>query len=628
MRLIKSLFLTLPLLAGLASCTADLDEHSSWDHVDVPNFSASLLDNGKIVKAQGTWADNAQFGIFASKRGQSVDQACHANVPYAMGADGTLNPVGKKITYTYGEKVDFTAYSPYAAGKGTLIPVDVADQANPSAIDLVVSNNARNKTFGDQQVELNFQHQLSRIILNIENNTGLSSEDLGLSLSGLKTKANFDLPTLSLIPDEASTADINMLIDAEKKKASAIVLPAAKVENAYINATIGGKTASVALNATAFETNVSTLQTLTLSTDANGNLTATLGTSQKGSWASTNGSDISVEEEGGDDGGDEPVVSGVQFKKATEITSGKKYLIAAKVDGVSKVAQAIAANRTYGYIYADDANAQSDVITMDDESHAYTISASGSGYTLKDANGRYLYMTGTYNNFNLTEDASQEGAIWTITKNADGTFKLLNQTMGKYIQWSTQYTSYGSYPDENGIMPELYEQVGGQGDGGGGGNTSSAKSLPYTEEFTSGQGDFTIEDGTLPDGLNFVWKFDSRYGMKATAFVSSNRFEAESWTISPLISLAGASNATLSFQHAGRYFDGNMKDFCTVWAREEGGSWKQITIAAYPDETNWDFIDASASLAEFANKTIQIGFKYTSTTETAGTWEFKNFKVQ
>ena len=71
MRLIKSLFLTLPLLAGLASCTADLDEHSSWDHVDVPNFSASLLDNGKTVNAQGTWADNAQFGIFATKRGQS-----------------------------------------------------------------------------------------------------------------------------------------------------------------------------------------------------------------------------------------------------------------------------------------------------------------------------------------------------------------------------------------------------------------------------------------------------------------------------------------------------------------------------------------------------------------------------
>ena len=361
-----------------------------------------------------------------------------------------------------------------------------------------------------------------------------------------------------------------------------------------------------------------------------GTVTAILGRFN-GSWQLTIRSldDFVGFEEGGEgEGGDEPVVSGVQFKKATEITSGKKYLIAAKVDGVSKVAQAIAANRTYGYIYADDANAQSDVITMDDESHAYTISASGSGYTLKDANGRYLYMTGTYNNFNLTEDASQEGALWTITKNADGTFKLLNQTMGKYIQWSIQYTSYGSYPDENGIMPELYEQVGGQGDGGGGGNTSSAKSLPYTEEFTSGQGDFTIEDGTLPDGLNFVWKFDSRYGMKATAFVSSNRFETESWTISPFISLAGASNATLSFQHAGRYFDGNMKDFCTVWAREEGGSWKQITIAAYPDESSWDFIDASASLAEFANKTIQIGFKYTSTTETAGTWEFKNFKVQ
>jgi hypothetical protein len=66
-------------------------------------------------------------------------------------------------------------------------------------------------------------------------------------------------------------------------------------------------------------------------------------------------------------------------------------------------------------------------------------------------------MTGTYNSFNLS-DTAVEGAVFTAEAQSDGSFKITNVAMSKYIQLSTQYSSYGAYTSENGVMPALYEK--------------------------------------------------------------------------------------------------------------------------------------------------------------------------
>lgn len=44
--------------------------------------------------------------------------------------------------------------------------------------------------------------------------------------------------------------------------------------------------------------------------------------------------------------------------------------------------------------------------------------------------------------------------------------------------------------------------------------------------------------------------------------------------------------------------------------------------------TNWDFVNMGlVDLSEYKGQTVHIGFKYTSTTEKAATWELKNFKA-
>ena len=152
---------------------------------------------------------------------------------------------------------------------------------------------------------------------------------------------------------------------------------------------------------------------------------------------------------------DIPSTSGnAVYKKATKIESGKNYLIIANVDGALKAAKPLPASFAYGYLKVNDVTEDNHAITESRE-NAFTIEASGAGYTIKASDGRYLYQDEKHNSFQIGAKPT-EGQIWTIAENMDGTFKITNTTFNKYIQFSTQYNSYGSYKDEQGIMPMLY----------------------------------------------------------------------------------------------------------------------------------------------------------------------------
>jgi hypothetical protein len=161
--------------------------------------------------------------------------------------------------------------------------------------------------------------------------------------------------------------------------------------------------------------------------------------------------------------------------------------------------------------------------------------------------------------------------------------------------------------------------------------STEAKSYPYEEKFDKGQGDFTIDNVTLSEGLTYVWKHDAtnKY-MKASAYVSGTNKASESWLISPLVDLSAAVNPALTFTHAMNYFStiDKAKEEATVWVRIEGGAWTALEGVTYPASLSWTFVDcAPIDLSAYKGKKVQIGFKYTSTADKAGTWEIKNFKL-
>ena len=143
------------------------------------------------------------------------------------------------------------------------------------------------------------------------------------------------------------------------------------------------------------------------------------------------------------------------YKKVTTVTSGKSYLIVAADGDKYYMAKPVTSN--YGFLYVDEASVEGDLIYAGDE-NAFVIAGSDGNYTICQPDGRYLYMTGKYDSFNVAESPSS-GQYWTIEAQSDGTVKISNVEMNKYVQYSTSYESYGSYANSQGVMPSLYEKV-------------------------------------------------------------------------------------------------------------------------------------------------------------------------
>lgn len=156
----------------------------------------------------------------------------------------------------------------------------------------------------------------------------------------------------------------------------------------------------------------------------------------------------------GGGGGDTPDPGNtVTFKKVTSVTSGKQYLIVAdgKIAGPET-------SKNYGYLPVSDATETNGEIKAS-EANAFTFTSTTGGYKIMQSDSRYLYQTGTYNSFNLSTAPPENEAVWTVVAQADGTFKITNTSVNKFIQYDSNYTSYGSYADQRGTLPALYERV-------------------------------------------------------------------------------------------------------------------------------------------------------------------------
>ncbi len=129
----------------------------------------------------------------------------------------------------------------------------------------------------------------------------------------------------------------------------------------------------------------------------------------------------------------------------------------------------------YGYIYGETVTIDGTTIVLSSDANAYTLASKATvsdatynapegTFLLRDTNGRFLYMTGTYNSFNIkdTPDVA-DGAIakaflWTATKDADGSWTIKNADNDKVWAYSTKYASYGAYPTltDVDVRPTLY----------------------------------------------------------------------------------------------------------------------------------------------------------------------------
>ena len=156
----------------------------------------------------------------------------------------------------------------------------------------------------------------------------------------------------------------------------------------------------------------------------------------------------------------------VTYKKATEIESGKKYLIVAQRDDKTYYAMPCKKDAKYGYLQTQSKEGTLDELKIEssyDDNFVFTTCEDG--YSIQDCYGRYLYMDTTdptkdYNSFNLGEKA----VAWTVEPKADGTFTI-SFNNGKFIQFGDgTYTSFGAYAKkmDKTVLPMLFVMGEGQ----------------------------------------------------------------------------------------------------------------------------------------------------------------------
>lgn len=161
------------------------------------------------------------------------------------------------------------------------------------------------------------------------------------------------------------------------------------------------------------------------------------------------------------------------------------------------------------------------------------------------------------------------------------------------------------------------------------------KALPKNIIYRSEMGeDFTFE--TAEDDFE-AWTHDTRYGLKGSAYVKGTIYATVSYAVSPVIDLTEIPEAKLLFSNAFNQYKINnqsidvslLPQYAEIVIREEGSTeWKLLASPTVPESFSWTFFDnGEISLAEYADKKVQFGYKYISTEECAGTWEIKDIFV-
>ena len=317
----------------------------------------------------------------------------------------------------------------------------------------------------------------------------------------------------------------------------------------------------------------------------------------------------------------EPSAGGAEipnvYQKVTSFDAeGGNYVIAALADdGKYYPFGKLDDGKTYGYVMPSPITVgDNNVIATDEgESQVVTIEKSEKGYRLKNTNGQYLYMAGTYDSFNVNTTAPAEGADWTIASNGDGTFTFKNVLTEKSIKMNFYKEKYqfGSFAD--------------------------AKHTYMNESMDKESTRFTMKDVLLPEGSNYVWKHDAeRKYYKASSTIKMVCYPSESWFVSDEIDLSKANNPVISFNAAMNFLkEGKFDDHLVL--KVSTNYTDNVTTATWTDlafdntglGTSWTFkLISNIDLSAFKGQKIHIAFQYKGTTTCAPTFEFRNLKIK
>lgn len=298
---------------ALMSCTNN-DDNSEWYGSEGIVFTTAIQSR----VSGNTWNANDEVGIYMMNAGSGIEAATAQNKKYIAQTNGTLTAApGNGIYLPESGNVDFIAYYPYTTSvSGNKLAVNVSDQSNPAAIDLIYSNGTKGvEATTAIPISLGFTHQLTKVTLNVTKDETIETlNGLGVNIKGISTEGEFNLADGTLTATAGTNnKDVAMYIDAQgtTATATAIILPtAASTDQTSLNLTFnlnGQSFTHTISDASIFEKgkNVSFNANLSIN---NGKPVVTIGAATIEDWDEKPGGDINVDFDGGTQPGGETVV--------------------------------------------------------------------------------------------------------------------------------------------------------------------------------------------------------------------------------------------------------------------------------------------------------------------------------
>lgn len=302
----------------LMSCTNN-DDNSEWYGSEGIVFTTAIQSR----VSGNTWNANDEVGIYMMNAGSGIEAATAQNKKYIAQTNGTLTAApGNGIYLPESGNVDFIAYYPYTTSvSGNKLAVNVSDQSNPAAIDLIYSNGTKGvAATTSTTIRLGFTHQLTKVTLNVTKDETIETlNGLGVNIKGISTEGEFNLADGTLTATAGTNnKDVAMYIDAQgtTATATAIILPtAASTDQTSLNLTFnlnGQSFTHTISDASIFEKgkNVSFNANLSIN---NGKPVVTIGAATIEDWDEKLGGDINVDFDGGTQPGGETVVLDESF---------------------------------------------------------------------------------------------------------------------------------------------------------------------------------------------------------------------------------------------------------------------------------------------------------------------------
>lgn len=255
--------------------------------------------------------------------GSGIEAATAQNKKYIAQNNGTLTAAsGNGIYLPESGSVDFIAYYPYTTNvSGNKIAINVSEQSNPAAIDLIYSNGTKGvEAATATNISLGFTHQLAKLTLNVTKDETIETlNGLNVNMKGITTEGEFNLADGTLAGTTGTNnKDVAMYVDAQgtTATATAIILPtAASTDQTSINLTFnlnGQSFTHTISDVSIFEkgTNVSFNANLSIN---NGKPVVSVGNATINDWVEKPGGDINVDFDGGTQPGGETVALDAPF---------------------------------------------------------------------------------------------------------------------------------------------------------------------------------------------------------------------------------------------------------------------------------------------------------------------------